>query len=355
MKEQLMGKPKAEVKWPFKESGESTQIIEVGSSVDFIYIARKDGEASISPVAQRISQEYGLGTEDTRNILLSRYDVFFARVIDIFGKAVSEKGHTEIHLYDPNLLDRAIRKKSKGKQLVSMDPLLNGDANYEVSRVFAQGGQEKSFAYIARPGSEPLSIQAKQIADKVGKSSAVLTDDDLYTGGSMLEVLETLLNQGVKIDKVVPGVQVGEPEKLLNLGINVEPVIKYKASDESDIFAKVDIIDPRDYLLGLSGFVVQLPGGSAGRASAVLPFFSPANAVSVPPGREIQFSLSVLIANLAFFREVEEQIGYPLLLSHMDPSCRDFMQRIYNISPKTTMADLVNWSIGKLRNSDMHK
>lgn len=350
MQEQLRKKPNTEVKWPFKESGESTQVIEVGSAIDFIYIARKDGESIMSPVAQRVSYDYGLGIEDTRNILLSQYDIFFARLIDIFAKAVSEKGNAEIHLYYPNPLEETIRKKSNGKQLVSMDPLLIGNENYEVSRVFTHGGREKSFAYVARPGSEPLPVQAKHIAEFVGETSVVLTDDDLYTGGSMLEVVETLMSHGVKIEKVVPGVQVGEPEKLLNLGVEVEPVIKYKSTGESDIFAKVDIIDPRDYLLGVSGFVVQLPEGGSGRASAVLPFFSPSNAVSIPSDAEVQFSMDVLIANLVFFRAVEELIGYPLLLSHMDPSCRDFMQRIYSRTPNMVMTDLGNWAIGKLEN-----
>ncbi len=327
------------IKWP--QLGK----VEVGSDVDFLYVMRKDGKFAMFPIAQKMSQDYLLGQDSVSQALFEEYDTFFANLADILKWGFSPKGNIELHLYDPEKLDKDVRAKSEGKPIVSLDPLMNmGVCEQKVSRGYYLGGI-KDFGQVTRPGSESLSAQAQKIANKLNGTPVSIAEDDIFSGGSVISSLNELENQGINIYKIVLGIQVGKPDKLTEMGLNIDPSVEYGTSDDTNIFDKVDLGDPRDYLLGASGLVVKLPNGKFGRAPYLLPFVSTAARASIPLELEEEFASKVLQANLQFFNNIEAKLGKPLLLKQMDQYFVTYMNTMYGFDQNTPMEQVVVWVI----------
>lgn len=335
--EQASEKKHEVIKWP------RGSVVEVGSNVDFVYIMRKDGKFAISPIAKRMATDNQLDEQALTQTLLEEYDTFFTQLVDIFTWGFSAKSNFELHLFDPDEMDESVRSKSVGIPIISLDPLMNeGVLEHKVSRGYYLGGR-KEFGQVARPVNPALSLQALEIAAKLNGLPASVAEDDIFSGGSVIASLTELLNQGVNIQKVIPGIQVGKPEKLSAMGLNVDPVVEYRTTDKSDIFDKVDLGDPRDYLLGASGLVVQLPNGELGRAPYVLPFVSTSARASMPAEAEKDFGIKVLQANLEFFNAVEEKVGTPLFLKYTDQSFQVLMHQMYGVDHNAEMGQIATW------------
>lgn len=342
MKEQLDYRPKSEIKWP------QTGTVEVGSSVDFVYIMRKDGNFTMSPIAHRMASEYFIDEEQTKQTLLEEYDTYFSKLAGILQWGYAFKGNFQLHLYDPTELDKGIREKADNLPIVSLDPLMNeGVFEHKVSRGYYLGGR-KDFGQVARPGTATLSQQAQEIARLLNGSPTSVAEDDIFSGGSVITSLHGLKEQGVAVQKLIPGIQVGKPSKLTEMGIQVDPVISYETTDSSDIFNKVDLGDPRDYLLGASGLVVKMPNGKMGRAPYILPFVSTSARAGIPQEKEKEFAIKVLQANFEFYKKVEESIGKPLLLKNMDPNFAVLISEMYGFDSNTPMDQIVAWSMDNL-------
>lgn len=337
MKELLGYQPKSEIKWP--QAGK----VEVGPDVDFIYIMRKDGEFAMSPIAQKMVTDYQLNEEVLKQTLFEEYDTFFAKFADILKWAYFSKGNFELHLFDPDKLDNQVRIKSSGQPIVSLDPLMNkGVHEFGVSRGYFMGGT-KDFGQVARPGYGTLSDQSHNIAANVNGHQVSVSEDDIFSGGSVIASLNALLESGVTIGKVIPGIQIGKPKKLSEMGLSVDPVIEYQTTDGVDIFSKLDLGDPRDYLLGASGLVIKLPNGEFGRAPYILPFVSTTARAGIPAEIEKEFALQVLQANFDFFNTIQEKTGKPVLLKHMDHNFQVYLHQIYGVDPNAEMGQITTW------------
>lgn len=344
MKEGLQQLYKSEIKWP--KLGK----VEVGSDVDFVYIIRKDGEFTMSPIAENISTNYKYDYYITQQALLEEYEVFVEKLVDVFKWGYSSKGNFEAHLYDPNVLDRAVRAKSPDSPLISLDPLMyQGVHEFRVSRGYYLSGK-KDFGQIARPGSDPLSLQAKNIKHQLKDTKAAIAEDDIFSGGSVIASINALIDSGVKINKIIPGIQVGKPEKLVEMGIAVDPVVFYHATDGKDIFDKVDLGDPRDYLLGASGLVVKLPNGQYGRSPYILPFVSTTARAGIPQEVEKEFAIKVLQSNFDFFHKLDESIKKPVMLADMHSDFMVMMNILFGFDKSTPMEQVVTWSMNNLDN-----
>jgi len=116
----------------------------------------------------------------------------------------------------------------------------------------------------------------------------------------------------------------------------------------SDIFDKVDLGDPRDYLLGASGLVIKLPNGNFARAPYILPFVSTTARAGIPQEMEKEFAMKVLQASLEFYISAGERIGKPILLKNMDPNFVVLMSEMYGFDSNTTMESVVVWSMDNL-------
>lgn len=342
MKEQIGYQPNSEIKWPQGNK------VEVGPDVDFVYIMRKDSEFSMTTIAKRLATDTNHDEETVSRVLLEEYDTFFAKLTNIFKWGYASKGNFELHLYDPDVLDEVVRNKSGGLPIVSLDPLMSdGVLEHKVSRGYYLGGK-KDFGQVARPGSEYLSLQAQKIASCLDGKSVTVSEDDIFSGGSLITSLNKLLSQGVNVRKVVPGIQVGKPKKLFDMEIEVDPVVEYKTTDGTDIFEKVDLGDPRDYLLGASGLVVKLTADKLGRVPYIQPFVSTAARAGIPAEIEKDFALKVLQANFEFFQNIQEKSGSVLQLKHMEKSFMVTMQEMYGIDPNTKMSQVSIWLMDNL-------
>ncbi len=317
--------------------------VEVGPDVDFVYIMRKDGKFAMSPVAEKVAIDYQLDENALAQTLLEEYDTFFAKLADTLKWGYKSKGNFELHLFDPNELDKEVRLKSNGLPIVSLDPLMNqGVYEFGVSRGYYQGGKT-DFGQVARPESESLSTQAQIIAANLDGQPVSVSEDDIFSGGSVIASINALLSKGINIKQIISGIQVGKPKKLSEMGLDVDPVIEYQTTDGIDIFDKVDLGDPRDYLLGASGLVVKLPDGEFGRAPYILPFVSTTARAGIPAEIEKTFALKVLQANFEFFKTVHDKVGAPLLLKHMNHSFLVLMHEMYGVDSNTEMSQVAAW------------
>ncbi len=328
--------------------GSDVVTVEIGPQVDFVYIVRKDGVFTVSPLAHKMSVGYGLKEVDVKQALLEEYDRFFNELTHIFYWGFSQKGNFELHLYEPGELDTAIIQRANNIPIVSLDPLIcHGVYSLTVSRAYYLGGK-KDTGQIARPGYASLNAQAQQIAERMQGQPVCVVEDDIFSGGSIIASLDKLTDCGVTIQKIIPGIQIGSPHKITQSGLAIDPVVKYKTIDGADIFDKVDLGDPRDYLLGASGLVVHLPQRAYGRAPYILPFVSTSARSSVPQQAERGFALKVLEANWNFFHGVEGKLGQPLLLGHMDEHFTNMMHQLYGFDYKVPMRQIVTWAIDNI-------
>ncbi len=325
-----------------------TEVVSVPSDVDFVYIMRKDGAYAMAPIAQRLAAAYGKDVQDVQLVLESAYDTFFASLADQLTWAFSQKGTAQLHVYDAKELDAQVRTKTNGLPIVSLDPVMTRDVySIGISRQYYSGGT-KDLGQTNRPGFASLSLQTEQLKHMIGYRPVVVVEDDIFSGGSVIGSLEALLGAGISIAKIVPGIQIGRPKKLEAMGIAVDPVISYQTADGTDIFNKIDLGDPRDFLLGASGLVIKLPDGSHGRAPYLLPFVSTAARASIPKALDQLFAQKVLLANLAFFEEVEAALGVPVTLEHMEPSTATFLHTVFGIDHHAGMATVTTWCLENL-------
>ena len=328
---------KAQIVWP--QEG----VIPVTPDVDFIYILRKDIRFTCDPLAQKLAKDEG-GMHHLQRSLYAEYDAFTARLTDKLLNGFAHKGNIQVHIFDPDILDQATRAKSIGIPLISLDPLMNKRVyQHQVSRGYYLGGVV-DFGQVSRPRTQPLPVQAAEIASALNGTPAAVCEDDIFSGGSTISAVHELTKNRVKIAKIIPGIQIGQPQKLLDMGIPLEPIVKYETTDGTDIFDKVDLGDPRDYLVGISGLVVKLPDGSFGRSPYTLPFVSPTARAGIPVETEKQFSLDVLKANHEFYRNIGTAYNREVLLKHVDHDFHHMMTTLFGFKGQVPMHFIIEWA-----------
>ncbi len=159
-----------------------------------------------------------------------------------------------------------------GRRTLSLDPLVRGDADLAISRVFDLGGY-RPLGHAARPGHPPLATQFAALAPGPWR----LLDDDRATGSTEAFVRAHLPAE-VIVDEVVFAVDARRGRD-------------------------VDIADSRDFLLGSDdgGLVLALPDGDLGRAPYLLPFVDPSVRCGLPGTDALVFSAAVWARNAAVF------------------------------------------------------
>lgn len=320
--------------------------ITIPQETDYVFIFRKDGKFSMSPISLMFSADYKIDSRDVNQVLQEEYDIFFHKLTNIMSWGHASKGNFEIHLFEPDDIDKVIRKKAGTSQIISLDPLLHeeGIRDLNVSRGYFPGGK-KTIGQVARPGADRLSEQINKIKREIGSRPSVLVDDDFFRGVSIQAALTELESAGINISTIMPGIKVGNTESLTKRGYKVDPVVSYKRNDGLDPLEKINLADPRDYLMGVSGLVTKLPDGSLGRSPYVIPFVPPSEKTGIPSTLDNAFSQFVLQANLEFFQRVEQKLGKPLLIKHMDPHFMRMMHDVYGFDNSTPVKHVVAWSM----------
>ena len=275
-----------------------------------VFALRDEGDLAILPWA----------TGRDRALLLARRDAFVDGLVALLRAAFRAAAAPDV-AYDLEVrrLDLGVqrleaRRRTAGKQVLSLDACIPGTFDLGVSRCFPLGGGEASPTIVARPGFAPLAAQIAAIPP----GEYTLLDDDMVTGDTIRQVL-ALLPETLRIEGVV--------------------IVSHLAAPA------LDVGDCRDLLVGArdGGLVVSLPDGTTARAPYVLPYVSPTERASLPISRERSFSIAVWALNEAFFRELSP----PIVLAEADPAFQRLMQHV-GFAPTATMASICQWHLARL-------
>lgn len=306
----------------------------------FIYIMRKDGVAVSSLMAEKISEIYGLPTQQVAYTIEQAYNKFVDGLIHVMGSHFQDKGKTEIHVFEADEID-VVRTSYLGENAaISLDPLFEGKKvfNVGISRGYLPGGKIE-IGMVPRPGCAPLPEQVKSIKSAFNASSkADIFEDDIYTGGSLLRVLDMLKAEGVDAQRIVVGIQVGAAAPISARGIDIKAVVKYHIADGQEI----DLGDPRDFLIGADGLVVLLDKNNYGRMPYIIPFVSPHSRLSIPTDQEDAFSKEVLKLNVDFYKDIESDLGISVLLSHLNKPSADALVHMLSCPKDAKIAEILN-------------
>lgn len=333
-------------------SEEQPNTVLVGPDLDFVFVARRDDALAIAPLMKGLLEESKISSISLRALLLEEYERFSNRVLSeilvglhdpavLTGEAPSDRGAIEVHVYEAEQLERGVHKRAQQLPVLSLDPLLNeGVVELAVSRLFTFGGMNP-IDLTHRPGSIPLSEQCELLRTQFAGQSIAVTDDDVYTGGTLRAVLKLL---DVPVLHVLPQIQTGNPDTIRALGLAIDPVVTYQVEDRG----KLDIGDVRDFLVGSSGLVVKLPNGNHGRAPYILPFVSPSARASIHEDAQREFSINVLHANLDFYRAIEDTLGVPIRLRHLDQPFLRVMQELYGFDQDAPVRHVLAWALNNI-------
>lgn len=278
--------------------------------------------------------------EQIQEIIIPIYNRFVDGLAHIIGKNFLCKGKTEIHMFSPESIDSHRFSYIGQRKAISLDPLIQEDGieTIGLSRGYLLGGTVE-VGMMPRPGFPSLHEQILIIKDKINTDEGIdIFEDDIYTGGSLTRVVDMLAKEGIKVKRIIPGIQVGTPQALLDRGVEINPAIQYQVKDGQE----VDLGDPRDFLMGADGLVVILNGKQFGRLPYIAPFVSPAARLSIPKENEKDFSRDVLMLNRAFFAEVEESLAVPLELKHMNEVSAFALETLKPAWKESHMIDIVD-------------
>jgi hypothetical protein len=223
--------------------------------------------------------------------------------------------------------------------VVSMDPLMDeGALPLAFSRCYRPGGVD-FVGMIPRPGHPSLEQQVAEIAAAAAGGPIVVIEDDFFTGDTLTTMLGSQLGElAADLAGVVAGTKVG----LLEPSFPVLPAVRYVCEDGSDPLRKVDLGDPRDFLIGASGLVCRLDSGRLGRLPYVLPFVSPAARASIPIAAEAAFSEAALELSRDFYAELGSIAGRVLELEIADPSFVCACTELLGAQPETPISAVLD-------------
>jgi hypothetical protein len=307
----------------------------VPHDVDFVYVMRRDSEYVARQIAAR------LDAPDSFELVRKVYDTVVDRLAQEMLLAFREGyERPSIDLLDPGTVEHCRRELIRnlgGGSVVSMDPLMAEDAvPLAFSRCYDLGGTQ-FIEMIARPGYPEVSEQVARIRS-MDHDQLILVEDDIFTGETISTVVSSYLGDVAEsIIAVVAGTKIGTA----NTSYPVHAAVEYRCDDDVDPTSKVDLGDPRDYVVGTSGLVCRLPSGALGRLPYVLPFVSPAARATVPIQAELSLSRRVIALSHEFYGELSRALARPVTLRVCDPAFAVACGELLGLGPATPMVDVL--------------
>lgn len=215
---------------------------------------------------------------------------------------------------------------AKGCKVLSLDAVLPGDENIQVSRAFSIASSVEPCRLSPRPGAASIAGQIQLLSP----GDYILFDDDSFTGETLKTVKSEILN--------------------LRKDITIREVMTLTDSKEHE--GLIEISDLRDFLLGShqGGLVVSQGDSQLSRAPYALPYVSPSQRVSIPRSQELEFSIAIWKANTAFFESVSDQ----LCVSHMDPATQSLLLNI-GFSASKSCLEVAQWHLKRLEEMWEHQ
>jgi hypothetical protein len=310
----------------------------IPAETDFVYVMRRDSDYVSAQLAERLGAQGELG----------RVTAAYDRAVDTIAASVLSAFRHERESPAVDLLDsREVHARRLELiagigpgTVVSMDPLMEDEGVLPLafSRCYLPGG-ETFIEMIPRPGSPSLEDQVAAIATAANEGPLIVVEDDFFTGATISTMLGSHL--GDLIDHVA-GVVAGTKVGLLEPDFPVLPAVRYCCEDDSDPLRKVDLGDPRDYLIGASGLVCRLPSGRLGRLPYVLPFVSPAQRASIPAAAEQEFSAAAIGLSRRFYDELAAIVGHTITLTAADPAFAIACEELLGLAADTPIVDVLD-------------
>ncbi len=299
-------------------AADAPAVVEVPAAGPFVMVMRDDTALCVREFGHR------LGIRDTAaaSELAAAYRGFQHGTRDALRAVPRHPGGLVFHVVDPLRLEAAVRRRAGDGPLISLDPLVErGVAALRVSRGFLLGGREAA-GLVPRPGAAPVAEQIAALPGDPAGAGCTLIEDDICTGETVAAVVHLLAAAGRRVRRIVPGIRLDGTAHPAVPGAAVDPVLEYRTAGAPPGARAVELADPRNFLLGLSGLVVLLPDGTWGRAPYWLPFVRTSARAGIPAGGDEEFALRVLEANVRFFERADRLAGRPVLVADLHPAVR---------------------------------
>ncbi|MFI2609389.1 hypothetical protein [Kitasatospora sp. NPDC018619] len=255
--------------------------------------------------------------------LAEAYRAFQRDLRNALRTVLPPRGGLRFHLVDAHRLELAVRRRATGGgPLLCLDPLLERAVwPLRVSRGFLLGGR-RQVGLVPRPGAAPIGEQIASLPGDPTGRGYTLVEDDIATGGTVAEVVRLLRDAGRPVRQVVPGIRLGGSAPSEVLGARIDPVLQYRTAGTGPDAPAPELVDPRNFLFGLSGLVVRLPDGTWGRAPYWLPFVRTSARLGSPAGADREFAVLLLAANLRFFARVDRLVRRPHRVADLQADVR---------------------------------
>jgi len=228
----------------------------------------------------------------------------------------------------------------------SLDPLCEAAhaIHLGLSRWYHPGGSDLAREGF-RPGFPDVADQLARLRRTVGSAPVTLIEDDMYTGETLASTVAELRASGINVKQVVVGIKICQTDLAIP-GVDTAAAVRYKLDTERPLSEQIDLGDPRDYLIGLSGLVILLEKESAegpilGRAPYLLPFVKPSDRASFPSDFDWELSLAVLKLSQDFYQRLSRDLGLTIRIKHCDPHFALMAAHELGVTEEDAMTDFI--------------
>lgn len=292
-----------------------------------LYLLRNEGITALKAVREKT------------NSLHKRYDQlyqdlwnqFISDLCTLIQKSLRSSQPIELNLHDALQLEREKEELIKNNPVITLDSYstLNHAEIIGVSRIFQPGGKTK-IGIGHRPGYRSVKNQLQTIKNKYQNTRFILVDDDIFTGGTVREIIQMANMTGIEIERVVIGISLLNNN---NFNIPVNAIYQYPLDEV------LQLNDPRDFLFGAfeAGLVIKLSNSLHVRAPYMAPFVDVQALTGIPDEKARIFSLEVIKINESFFSNLEKSLGISITIVHMSKAFQDFLFYQYSIKNDTPL------------------
>lgn len=303
-------------------------VINVSDEIDWVFIMRKDTDY----ISQNLIRNTKIDQRTLETKIKECYEQFFTELTDLLAWSFQNKNNMEFHIYENEYIENLISAKIRGLEVINLDPVYTGESfRLSISRGYSFNGLNY-IKQVNSPYTESIDNQIRNLQEYFKHDLPIcLVDDDIFSGGSIVSVIQLLSKNSIDIQKVIPGIQVGMPSSIQEAGINVDPAIQYLANDNLNILSKVNLCDPGDFLIGARGLVTMLSNDKFGRSPYLRPFVSVSRKIGFDKSLEEVFAQKLFDLNIKFYQTLSHELGKEILVNYLPLSFTQILSKLHSI------------------------
>lgn len=315
-------------------------IINVKEEIDWVFIMRKDTDY----ISQNLIHNTEIDSRTLEAKIKECYEQFFTELTDLLAWSFQNKNNVEFHIYENQYIENLIADKIKGCGIINLDPVYTRESfRLSISRGYSFNGLNY-IKQVNSPNTESIDNQIANLKKYFNQDLPIcLVDDDIFSGGSIVSVIQLLSKNNIDIQRVIPGIQVGMPSSIQEAGINVDPAIQYLANDNLNILSKVNLCDPGDFLIGARGLVTMFSSDKFGRSPYLRPFVSVSRKIGFDKSLEEIFAQKLFDLNIKFYQTLSKALGEEILVKHLPLSFIQILSDLYNINTNDRFVEVLDY------------